>query len=244
MATRLYFGNGKTHSFTPTFGAGWHRTTDADRRMFYPFKQASAMANRNIITSSGEAVSFCMGRQYLSDPMKEMTLSGTAKGQVRGIESNGGLNATVAVRIAKCATDGSGVVEILAIAASDNTAATPPEFPTASLTNRQLQDAAESASLTLASTTINNGDRLIVELGIRESNTTANRNADLSLGDDSATDLAEDNTTTTANNPWIEFSATIVFMNMEWLSGYPDKIDEQMLSAAYGVLNPRRETVS
>lgn len=225
MATRFFFSRQQqSNIIQPAFGSGWHRTADAVRRRIYTFKTSMAMANQNIITSTAETVSFCLGVQYISDPLAATTLSGTIKGQCRCQESNAGLNATIAIRVAKCAIDGTSITEILAIAASDNTAATPPEFAT-SLTNRKLMDSAESASISLTSTGINAGDRLIIELGMRESNTTASRNSDLSLGDDSANDLAEDETTTTANNPWVEFSQTLTFLTVDnWQPNFADQI--------------------
>ncbi len=235
MATKIYLPHSTAGAaaVSPTFGAGWHRNSDADRVRCFPFKSGTAMTSKNVITSTGETVSFCLARQYVSDPMKAMTLSGTITGQIRCLESNAGLNATIAIRIAICNEDGSNVREVLAIAASDNTAATPPEMAT-SLTNRQLQDAAEATTINLTSTTVNEKDRLIIEVGMRESNTTANRNADLSLGDDSATDLPADNTTTAANNPFVTFSATIVFRDLAWRGTYDDQTYETPQRVDYG----------
>ena len=241
MATRIYLGNLVSGAgLSPTFGAGWHRNADADRRFCGPKKFGTAMASKNVITSTAETVSFCLNRQYLSDPMVAMTLSGTLKGQLRALESNAGLNATSAIRVAICNEDGTNIREVVAIAASDLTTSTPPEYAT-SLTNRRFQNSAESASISLTSTTVNEKDRLILEIGIRESNTTANRNADQSFGDDSATDLAEDDTTTTADNPWIEFTANIVFRSVSWQPNYPPVVWEKPEANAYGLVVPKSE---
>jgi hypothetical protein len=52
---------------------------------------------------------------------------------------------------------------------------------------------------------------LVVEVGFRETDSGTNffRFGALVFGDDSATDLPEDQTTTTADNPWIEFSGDL-----------------------------------
>lgn len=234
MSTRMYLPHSTAGAaaVSPTFGAGWHRTADADRIRFGPAKMATAMTSRTVNTSTVELVSFCMARQYVSDPMKAMSLSGSITGQIRALESNSNLNATIAIRIAICNEDGSNVREVLAVTAADTTT-TPPELAT-TLTNRQLQDSAENTTVPITTTTVNEKDRLILEIGIRESNTTANRSADLSMGDDSGSDLAVDNTTTTANNPWIQFSANIVFRDIGWQGDYPDEVFEKPQVVDYG----------
>lgn len=74
------------------------------------------------------------------------------------------------------------------------------------LTNRR--DTATSSSLTVEA-----GDRIIIEIGTGGNpNTGATHSSTISYGDDSGTDLPENDTETAANNPWVEFPNTITFL--------------------------------
>lgn len=214
MATRFYLQNSIAADISPAFSTEWTGTTSADRLWCDTEKCRTAMANKTVTMLGGSGAEFELARMYVSDPLQEQDISGTVKGQIRCVESLTTNNATVAITIRLVdGNDGANLKTLLALTASDDTTATPPEFAT-SLTNRKLQDASESASLTLTAAYVPEGSRLVIELGVREVATAGT--ASLNFGDDSATDLAEDNTTTTANNPWIEFSQTLVFNNSGW----------------------------
>jgi hypothetical protein len=79
----------------------------------------------------------------------------------------------------------------------------------ATATNRSLMDVNEATSIALADMVLSHGDRLVFEFGFISSDISTSRQATIVFGDNSATDLAENMTTTTANNPWIEFDSTI-----------------------------------
>lgn len=208
MATRFYFPSTGTPGISPAFGS-WDVTSNADRREMVRTRISSAMTNKD---GSGDAtVGNHLLRQYVSsESLAAQTLSGTIKGQVRIQNVGGGNVGSLAVRVAKCASDGSGVTEILIISYSTDASGVPPR-PDTTMTNRRFEQGDNDFALDLTSTAIDAGDRLIVELGYRDTSTNTSRYCRHSLGDDSATDLAEDETTTTADNPWIEFSADIAF---------------------------------
>src|SRR6185436_6536437 len=126
------------------------------------------------------------------------------------IESNGGLNATLAIEITVWNKAGTSIVATLLSITSEVLSTTPPEFDT-SLINRPFQDTASHTTLMLTNANINAGDRIVIEIGYRKSNTTANRHAEFRYGDAAASDLGANSTETNDNNPWIEFSGNLVF---------------------------------
>ncbi len=201
--TRFYLASlvgGTAASVSPTYGAGWHATVDADRSLLTTALRGTTMTSKTVNSSTAEATSFCLGRQFVSRPLVSGSLSGTVKGQIRGLAAVG---MSPAIRVALCDTAGGNIREVLAIAASDLTT-----FAAAPLRNIPFQDLAESASIALTTTPIADGDRLIVEVGVRETTSLA-FSADLSFGDDSGTDLPEDASETAAYNPWVEFSVVL-----------------------------------
>ena len=211
-ATLFYLPSTGAAEVSPAFGS-WTAggTASADRIRCNTYKIISAMGNKQVSTLVGAGAEYILCRQYVSDPIAAQTISGTIKGQVRCTESNGAVNGTVAVSIRIVSNDGATERgTLLAISASDNTAATPPEMAT-SITNRRLQDVNESASLALTNQTAENGDRIVIELGYREVYANTNRNASLNFGDNSASNLPEDDADTNVYNPWVEFSQTIIF---------------------------------
>ena len=141
-----------------------------------------------------------LNRQYISQPLVAQTISGTIKGQLRGSESNAGMDGVASIGIFVCNAQGVIVATLLTIT---NPALTGNEY-TNTLANRNTP-----ISSTLSSYTCVNGDRLVIEIGVSQKANSNNRNVTHSFGDNSATDLPEDQTTTTANNPWIQFSMTI-----------------------------------
>ena len=213
MATRFYLNNvtyGTSAAVNPSF-MGWTSTASAVRLKAETIKHAGVAVTKTLNVLSGASEEFICFYQYVSNPLDAQTISGTLKGQLRCLESNVSANATVAVGVQVCSQDGTSITgTVLAISASDDTSATPPEIST-SATNRSFNDVSESASITLSSLAINAGDRLIIEIGFRELDTTTSRSVTGYFGGATASgDLPEDNTTTTANLwPWVEFSGTI-----------------------------------
>lgn len=168
----------------------------------------SAMTTKTEATGTTNPTLRAMFR-WVFGPLKAQTISGTVKGNMRGSESNAGANATPALAIKIIKPDGTDRAILLAPVASDS--ATSGHEYTTSLTNMTFQDAAESASISLTSGNASEGDYLVIEVGFRSATSTS-RNISQSYGNDSATDLPEDTSTTAANNPWVEFSANISFI--------------------------------
>lgn len=210
MATRLYLPSTGTPSVSPAFGSGWEVTTNADRRTAVTARISSAMTTKDGVGDATNTDQLL--RQYIYGPLAAQTLDGTVKGVMRMASNtaNIGMGAS-AFRIAKCNGDGSTVTEIIAVTSSPEAAsAAPPATEGTTLENRRLEGSpANTFAITVPSTTIDEGDFLIVELGYKDNTTDTGRFVSISFGDDSATDLPEDETTTTADNPWVEFSDNI-----------------------------------
>jgi hypothetical protein len=147
-------------------------------------------------------------RQYVVGPLAAQTISGTLTGIIRGLESNAAHNGTVAICVRQVSSTGTHIADLLAVAASDNTAAAPPEFGTTAAT-RRLQDVAEATTLTLTSRTFSDQDYLVIEIGFRKASTSTSTTVTLRFGDSAATDFAHTDGLTTDLNPWVEFSGTI-----------------------------------
>lgn len=169
------------------------------------------MANFGAAIVAATALDSIVVGQWVSGPLAAQIIVGaTVKGQIRCNEVNAADNATLAFALYVVSSNGDTLRGILVNTSASDGTARPPEMALTTLTNRQLQNSAEATSISLATLVCFSGDRLVFEAGFRE-NTTTDRNILLNFGDNSGTDLAEDNTTTTANNPWFEISQTLVF---------------------------------
>lgn len=214
MATRFYLENdvtalspaGGQPTLTPAFDAAWGVTTNAVRRWLTTTKLGTTIANSAGYAETSAAAVNVLFAQFISAPLAAQTISGTVKGQMRALENATDADGRAQVVIWVVKPDGSSRGTLLAADAS----ALSSEFAT-SLTNRKFPLAAISPA-TLTSTAVSAGDRLVVELGWRAHNVTAtSKSATFSYGTSSGTDLAEDETTTAANNPWLELSGTVTF---------------------------------
>lgn len=169
-------------------------------------KTGSAMTTKTEQTGTTNPTMRAMFR-WVYGPLDAQTIDGTVKGQMRGAESNSGANATLCVAIKIVTNAGADRAILLAPTASDSGAGGH-EFITNTLTNALFETQNEVSPITLTSGVAVSGDYLVVEVGFRSA-TGTDRTVSLSYGDDNASDLPEDTSTTTALNPWIEFSATI-----------------------------------
>jgi hypothetical protein len=177
-----------------------------------PDAPTSAMASATIWAGTNPAADDnALCRQFISKPMPagiEFTTSTTFKGQVRCMESatNDNIN-----RVAICLKvhDGSGgaLKETLLVLGAYGVVA---EWAT-SLKNKKIADGDTLA----VNYTTELGDILVLEIGGQISSAAGGTSVTgtMSWGKDHASDLPENETTTTANNPWIEFSNTITFVS-------------------------------
>ncbi len=207
MATRIYTQSSGAVGVTPSTWNFASQISPVTVPGTTTKNTGSAMTSTSQASSATSPHADALGRTVIG-PLAAQTISGTIKAQMRGSESNAGANATLALAVKIIKPDGTDRAVLLAQTASDSSAA-PNELVT-TLTNAKFEDTAESAAITLTSQTPTAGDYLVIEWGVRTA-TTVSRTIVLSYGNDSATDLPEDTTTTAANNPWFEFSGAVGF---------------------------------
>jgi len=189
MATRLYYPSTGAAAVSPAFDA-WSNTAIADRIAAVRTKITSAMTNKSHTLGQADVLL----RQYVSEPMAAQTISGTVKCYVRGLSDTEKIS-TLSIRV--CNNAGTAFTgTLLALNHYGNNT----NFAT-SLKNNIFANGDALSSLA-----INANDRLVIELGTRK---VSGSNGTLNFGDDSGTDLPENETETAAYNPWIEFSGDL-----------------------------------
>lgn len=211
--SRVYFPSTGAAAVSPSFSGSWNDTTVADRLACVTTKINSTNNAKSASSVAGTSAAFVAWRQYVSAPLTAQTITGTVKGQVAAEENSTNLNATVAVIIRVVSNDGSTVRgTLLAISAPDDLTYEV-NVSTGTPVNRRLRDASEATSMALSSLAVLSGDRLCIEFGFRQiaSSSSTARTARGYFGDDSGTDLPEDDTATATNNPWLEFSNPVYF---------------------------------
>jgi hypothetical protein len=195
--TRFYLQSTGTPAVTPAISATWNNTDNNIVRTMNTAKQSTTMSSN---TGSVPNVTNTLFYQWVSAPLAAQTLSGNVKGQIRS-QLNNVSGATCSTRIIITVVNSAGTIVATLLGATSGTATL-----TTTLTNRTTP-----ASTALSSYACANGDRIVVEIGIVRTTGTTARNGTIRSGDSDAADLAENNTATTDNNPWVEFSSTINF---------------------------------
>ena len=194
MATRFYLPSTGAAAVSPAYG-GWGKTSSGDRLAMVQTKISSAMANKSAGSSSGTH----LVRQYVSEPLPAQTISGTVSCYARCLEDNSTDTIVTRLLIRVCSNDGTSYTGTLLSLGGYGPGT---DFDN-SLKNRIFADGDSLSSLA-----INANDRLVIEMGYN-SNIGALDIGRINFGDNSGTDLGENETETTANNPWIEFSADL-----------------------------------
>jgi hypothetical protein len=206
-ATRLYFGRGAPLVSPALTTAGWTGTGSAVRRTLETAtaQPDSAFESLAVAGATAGARTDYMVAQYTSAKLDvNQTIAGNVKGQLRAQISNTAAKAVAQMFIwVRKDSDGTNRGTLLALNATDAS-----EFVTA-LTNRKYP---RGGSIALSSVNALAGDRIVVEVGWSKfENATTSRTGTLRLGNAAGTDLAEDETTTTDNVPWLEFDSAITF---------------------------------
>jgi hypothetical protein len=213
VPTRVYFPSGTvpidTAAITPD--AAWENTASAVvRKLVTDGRKRGTAAASVTVTGTAANPEQMLHAQYVSRPMRAQLLAGNIRGQFRALESAAGANATIQIGIRVVSKDGQTVrATLLAVGGTTTTTTTPPEFTT-SLTNRQLLTSGDVTPLPLSSYTCADGDRLVIEIGHNNKSTNTSQTHQISFGDNTV-DLLTDDTTTTAQDPWVEFNSTIQF---------------------------------
>lgn len=193
--TRFYLPSTGAAAVSPAYGS-WTDVPNS-RLALVRTKISSAMTNKSASAGTGTRGA----RQYVSEPLAAQTISGTVKCYIRCLELDVDDNCTSRLLIRVCNNAGTAYTGTLLSLAHYGTST---EF------SASLRNIAFANGDTLSSLAINEGDRLVVELG--NNNAGGDNTTSLEFGDNSGTDLGENETETTANNPWIEFSADLFLL--------------------------------
>jgi len=211
MATRIYLPSSGATRISPAFDGAWGLITGADRvRAVAGLASKTAMASKSTAETSATPVNV-LSRQYIVGPLKAVEISGTVKGRIRAQEANADAEYRAQIVIRVVSSDGGTVRGTLRAADSE---ALSSEFGTG-LVNRAFPLATLEPQA-LSPVTAQAGDWLVIEIGYFSHNAhTTSRNGTFHYGDAAASDLPEDETTTTDLNPWIEFSQDIAIQEIE-----------------------------
>lgn len=206
MATRFYLANTTVDAPVSGFtipGSGWASAmTNAVLKKATTTKASSTTGS--LTAGGGAATGNRQQAAHLSAPLFAQTITGTVKGQIRCQEVSAGDDRFPQIRVLVVSGDGSVVRGTLLD--FDNSALSH-EWAT-SLTSRQFP---RGGAVAVSSVAALAGDRIAIETGVGRSVISGN-NITMIYQDDNATDLPEDETTTAANNSWLEFSQTLLFV--------------------------------
>lgn len=211
---RFYFGRQSTNFMevsTVPYGDGWDYTADVERHdlelapFYRPFTDDAQLIITNVTTAA--AANVLMG-QFVSDPMEAQTFEGTFMGQVYafGQSSPGSTyNQLTQVRVSVVSNDGTVERGVL----HDPVAPVSTDYlnNTSALTdNHRLPADAPWHGVPVDPVEVEDGDRLLVEIGVYVAAATTITQAFINI-DKRDTDLSVDdfvaNSTTTS---WVEFS--------------------------------------
>lgn len=196
--SRLYITSTAFTDGSPTPVAGWENTASGIYVQSGLTKASSAMTTKQV-TLGGSANDDYWFLTAVTAPLASGSLFTTGdviKAQIRANEANANMDAKVdcGVRIFNQAMD--------TVRATLRTIFQSGSEPTTTYRNITLSTTSSSTYTTVT------GDRVVMEFGGRK---VTNIGAfQLSYGDDSATDLGENETDTSAFNPWLEFPSTTI----------------------------------
>lgn len=203
MVSRLYLPSTTTAAVSPTISADFEHQNGA-RRQMATRKVASAFATTTYTPDAADHIADQDAQlvQFVSPPLVAQTIAAqTAKLTIIGSEANAGNNCFLTWKLFLCDSSGAVGSTILAIRRDGTELST------------TLQNRTDSATTTQV--TASAGDRLVLEIGAGGSPTasggTQGHNGALRFGDSSGSDLAEDDTSTTDANPWLEFANTLTW---------------------------------
>jgi len=198
MATRFYLPSTGAAAVSVTPDAAWDATGSAQSALAcVTTRIESAMANGSTVSPfTGEN---WLARQFVSGPIGAGEISGTIKGWIRAASTEDS-NETTVLGVRVVSGDGATVRgTLLAVG----------EYGSLGISTGTPSSTDLANAFTLDAVTAQNGDRIVIELGVSEGAGSEPFGAHYVYGDDSGTDLAESGSNTNPHNPWVEFSDTL-----------------------------------
>lgn len=196
MATKLYFESSGTPPFSPS-PVGWADITNLVRKTLNKTKASSALTTQQIPSTTG-AVDSVMS-QYVSPPLTPgQTITGgqTISMQMRFAERNSVGNQQFSWGVYVVNHVGNTLKKTLVAKRVDGT-----EFVVTTQTNRTDSATGEAGDYTTVK-----GDFIVVEIGTNGNSSDASGWSQLRDGSASASDLPADDSTTTDDNPNLNFA--------------------------------------
>jgi len=202
--TRLYLSAAaETVPISPTPDAAWEDQTILARVLCDITKRSLTMTDV-AFADANAADRDVLFRQHISPPLvagQTITGAQSIKAQFRVSEVDLGNNLFFALGIRVIAGDGTTVQKTVLSVTRDGLEAV------TALTNRQF-----TATSAVTNYTTVAGDRLVLETGMGgDPGGGKDHDSTIRFGDASASDLSEDDTSTTDNNPWVELNDTLNF---------------------------------
>lgn len=208
-ATRLYMESAGRSVLSPVFDAAWAGVGSAVRQPLSHVKVGTALTDWNIAATA--VIGNHLLRQFTSRPLLgAQTISGTVKGIIRAAQSFSSADFQAQLVVKVVSNDGLTVRGTL-LAADSTTALGAPEFPTTTTMNRRFPMGAGVGGVAVTPVNALSGDRIVIEVGAEKYSAGTARFYGLTLGTSAASDTPDDETTTAALDPWIEFSQALVF---------------------------------
>ncbi len=197
MATRFYMyptANVPPAPVSPAYDTNWTLTNNRAALVRKTLNALAVSNNPNASTTSGSTQNIAL-RQYVSEPLRAQTISGTFSMVVKCAETDALSNVFLAVSVNLVSQDGSILRGNLynAFGTQDT------EFPTTAATRIINAQA-------ITSQTALDGDRITVEIGGRAVSPTASNTFSIILTTNQTTDYALTSGLTTTINSWCEFS--------------------------------------
>jgi hypothetical protein len=197
MATRFYFQAGSTPSISPAFDTGWTTTVGMTRLKMHITKASTALTDYTTTTNPfGGSYSGIV--QLISNPLNgaQTVTASSVRPPILRVRNNSGLldkELTYIIRV--CSLDGS-------------------TFRGTALAFEYHDGAVFSGSYTsrvpglntMTSVAASDGDRIVLEIGVRNNADGASSNS-IQIGDVASSDLGTSAGETNDYNPWCEFGA-------------------------------------
>lgn len=202
-ATRFYLMATTPSTVTPTANGTWDFTSEASNLHLHPSHVGQTIATGTRI-GPWTAAQKALDRYYVSPPLKgAQSISGTVTSQIRVREFATTDNVFARMEIYVVSEDGSTVRGTLLSIADYG--------PNTELLDSALRNKTYADGDTLSAVSAQDRDRIVFAVGYTDSAGTTPEGQG-SYGDSNASDLPVDETTTTALNPWIEFSQSLTFV--------------------------------
>ncbi|QIN94020.1 hypothetical protein PP459_gp214 [Streptomyces phage Wakanda] len=209
MPTRLYLPASGTAAVSPAYSSAWNITSVAERRSCSTTKTNTALTWSALVTETDATVKNALSAQFVSSetfPTARTVGSGTVSTVMRTYMDTTNSQGFLQLVIRVVSGDGATVRGTLYAGATQNTHSS--TVGDQNQVSDQLSSTRIWNAIPLSPVSVQAGDRIVVEVGWRTTNTLSSARAHrFNFGDPTATsDYALTAGLTTSLTPWVEFS--------------------------------------